>query len=365
MILYARRGGSFTERLQRFLSAMAARAISAALIHRPENVRYLTGFTGEGCLFISAQRQALLTDFRYVEQAARQAPSLPCVRTRAGKSVEALVAELAAASGAERLAVETDFLCYDDYAALQAALGDVALTPLAGLVEEMRLIKDDGEIECIRRAADIACRAFKAILEVIRPGMTEREVAIALNYEMLKLGSEGEAFDTIACAGQNGSLPHAVPGEHRLQNGELLTLDFGATYNGYCSDMTRTVGIGKVDRPLRDIYRTVLEAHETALNAVRPGAVCEEIDKVARDFIDARYPGAFGHALGHGVGLYIHEQPRLGKGDGTVLQPGHVVTIEPGIYISGLGGCRIEDMAILTSDGFIDPIDAPKQLIEL
>ena len=186
---------------------MAARAISAALIHRPENVRYLTGFTGEGCLFVSAQRQALLTDFRYVEQAARQAPSLPCVRTRAGKSVEALVAELAAASGAERLAVETDFLCYDDYAALQAALGDVALTPLAGLVEEMRLIKDDGEIECIRRAADIACRAFKAILEVIRPGMTEREVAIALNYEMLKLGSEGEAFDTIACAGQNGSLP--------------------------------------------------------------------------------------------------------------------------------------------------------------
>ena len=195
--------------------------------------------------------------------------------------------------------------------------------------------------------------------------MTEREVAIALNYEMLKLGSEGEAFDTIACAGQNGSLPHAVPGEHRLQNGEFLTLDFGATYNGYCSDMTRTVGIGKVDRPLRDIYQTVLEAHEMALGAVRPGVVCEKIDKVARDFIDARYPGAFGHALGHGVGLYIHEQPRLGRGDGTVLQPGHVVTIEPGIYISGLGGCRIEDMAILTSDGSIDPIDAPKQLIEL
>ena len=332
MILYARRGGSFTERLQRFLSAMAARTISAALIHRPENVRYLTGFTGEGCLFVSAQRQALLTDFRYVEQAARQAPSL---------------------------------LCYDGYAALQAALGAVPLAPLSGLVEQLRARKDEGEIECIRRAADIACRAFKAILEVIRPGMTEREVAIALNYEMLKLGSEGEAFDTIACAGQNGSLPHAVPGEHRLQNGELLTLDFGATYNGYCSDMTRTVGIGKVDRPLRDIYQTVLEAHEMALDAVRPGAVCEEIDKVARDFIDARYPGAFGHALGHGVGLYIHEQPRLGKGDGTVLQPGHVVTIEPGIYISGLGGCRIEDMAILTSDGFIDPIEAPKQLIEL
>lgn len=355
----------FTERLQRFLAAMAARGLTAALIHKPQNMRYLTGFTGEGCLFLSAQRQAVLTDFRYVEQLSRQAPSLECVRTRMGKSVPELVAELAAASGAERLAVETDFLCYDDWAALQGALGDIALAPLSGLAEEMRLIKDEGEIECIRRAADIACRAFKAILEVIRPGMTEREVAIALNYKMLDLGSEGEAFDTIACAGLNGSLPHAVPGEHRLQNGELLTLDFGATYNGYRSDMTRTVGIGKVDKALRDIYQTVLKAHEMALAAVRPGAVCEDVDKVARDFIEARYPGSFGHALGHGVGLDIHEQPRLGRGDGTVLRPGHVVTVEPGIYISGLGGCRIEDMAILTSDGSIDPIDAPKQLIEL
>lgn len=344
---------------------MEARGLSAALIHKPQNMRYLTGFTGEGCLFLSAQRQAVLTDFRYVEQLSRQAPSLECVRTRMGKSVETLVAELAAASGAKQLAVETDFLCYDDWAALRAALGDVALTPLAGLAEEMRLVKDEGEIDCIRRAADIACRAFKAILEVIRPGMTEREVAIALNYEMLRLGSEGEAFATIACAGLNGSLPHAVPGEHRLQNGELLTLDFGATFGGYRSDMTRTVGIGKVDGALKDIYQTVLSAHEMALDAIRPGAVCEDVDKVARDFIEARCPGSFGHALGHGVGLDIHEQPRLGRGDATVLRPGHVVTIEPGIYISGLGGCRIEDMAILTSDGYIDPIDAPKQLIEL
>ena len=353
------------KRREKLRAWMAEAGIPAALITKPQNMRYLTGFTGEGCLFLSAQRQAVLTDFRYVEQLSRQAPSLECVRTRMGKSVPELAAELAAASGSKQVAVETDFLCYDDWAALQAALGDVALTPLAGLVEEMRLVKDEGEIGCIRRAADIACRAFKAILEVIRPGMTEREVAVALNCEMLKLGSEGEAFDTIACAGLNGSLPHAVPGEHRLQKGELLTLDFGATYKGYRSDMTRTVGIGKVDGALKDLYQTVLSAHEMALEAVRPGAVCEEVDKVARDFIEARYPGSFGHALGHGVGLDIHEQPRLGRGDETVLRPGHVVTIEPGIYISGLGGCRIEDMAILTSDGYIDPIDAPKQLIEL
>ncbi len=175
----------------------------------------------------------------------------------------------------------------------------------------------------------------------------------------------GEAFDTIACAGLNGSLPHAVPGEHVLESGELLTLDFGATCDGYRSDMTRTVGIGKISAEKRMLYQTVLDAQLLALDAIRPGAVCEEIDALARNYIEERYPGSFGHALGHGVGLYIHEQPRLGKGDKTVLQPGHVVTVEPGIYISGLGGCRIEDMAILTSDGFINPIVAPKQLIEL
>ncbi len=344
---------------------MEARGVSAALIHRPENMRYLTGFTGEGCLFVSPETQAILTDFRYVEQLSRQAPFVECVRTRMGKSVETLVGELAERSHCAALAVETDYLCYDDYAALQAALGDIRLVPLAGLPESMRLCKDESEISSICRAADIACRAFDALLGMIHPGMTEREVAIALNYEMLRLGSEGEAFDTIACAGLNGSLPHAVPGEHVLENGELLTLDFGATCDGYRSDLTRTVGIGKISTELRALYQTVLDAQLLALDAIRPGAVCEEIDALARNYIEARYPGTFGHALGHGVGLYIHEQPRLGKGDKTVLQPGHVVTVEPGIYISGLGGCRIEDMAILTSDGFINPIVAPKQLIEL
>ena len=195
--------------------------------------------------------------------------------------------------------------------------------------------------------------------------MTEKELATELDYLMLRGGAERTGFDTIACAGANGSLPHAIPSDYRLREGELITFDFGAVVDGYTSDMTRTVALGKVSDELRAIYDTVLTAQQMALEAIRPGVACNAIDKIARDYIDARYPGAFGHALGHGVGLYIHEQPRLGKGDGTVLQPGHVVTIEPGIYISGLGGCRIEDMAILTSDGYIDPIDAPKQLIEL
>lgn len=352
-------------RLEGFLSAMASQGLTAALVHRPENMRYLTGYTGEGCLFVSNDAQAILTDFRYVEQVSRQAPFVECIRTHAGKSLGTLIRELSERSHCKALAMETDFLCYDECVALQNALGNVQLLSLSALPESLRICKDDGEIASICRAADIACRAFEALLPKIHPGMTEREVAIALNYEMLYLGSEGEAFPTIACAGLNGSLPHAVPGEHRLEKGELLTLDFGATCDGYRSDMTRTVGIGKVSNELRSVYQTVLDAQLLALSAIRPGAVCEDIDAQARDYIEARYPGAFGHALGHGVGLYIHEQPRLGKGDKTVLQPGHVVTVEPGIYISGLGGCRIEDMAILTSVGFMNPISAPKQLIEL
>ena len=352
-------------RMRDFLSELKRRGMPAALVHRPENMRYLTGYTGEGCLFVSEKAQAIWTDFRYVEQASRQAPGLECVRTRMGKSVEALIGELLERAGASALAVETDFVCHDGFVALQEALPGVQLAPLGAVPEAMRARKDEGEIACIQRAADIACRAFDALLGKICPGMTEREVALALDYEMLKLGSECAAFPTIACAGANGALPHATPGDHALLSGELLTLDFGATCEGYRSDMTRTVGVGKVSQELKAVYQTVLDAQLLALEAVRPGAVCQEVDRVAREYIDARYPGAFGHSLGHGVGLNIHEQPRLGKGDETVLQAGHVVTIEPGIYIPGLGGCRIEDMAILTSDGYVNPIVAPKHLIEL
>ena len=177
---------------------------------------------------------------------------------------------------------------------------------------ENRTIATPREIASIVKAASIACRAFSNILGRIRVGMTEMDVKIALNYEMLALGSEGEAFDTIACAGENGSLPHAVAGRRVLKSGELLTLDFGATVDGYRSDMTRTVGIGHIGKDLRALYEAVLEAQLLALPAVKPGAVCEDVDRIARDFLEARYPGAFGHALGHGVGLFIHEQPRLG-----------------------------------------------------
>ena len=349
-------------RCEVFLKALPG---NAALIHRPENIRWLTGYTGEGCAFISDYAQVIITDFRYVEQASRQAPECACERTGNGVTEAKAVKALCDRYNIRKLSVETDYLTHDDYVRLSETLSAVELLPLRQLPQELRLVKDAAEIECMRRAAAISCQAFDNLLGKIHAGMTEKQVQILLDFEMLNLGSEHPAFDTISAAGVNGSLPHAIPSDHVIENGELLTLDFGATVGGYCADMTRTIGFGKIGPELREMYQRVLDAQLMALEAVRPGAICGDIDKVARDHLESHYPGAFGHSLGHGVGLFIHEQPRLASGDKTVLVPGHVVTVEPGVYIPGLGGCRIEDMVIITEDGFINPITAPKQLIEL
>ena len=345
-----------------FLNAMQA---DAALAHRPENLRWLAGYTGEGCLFIAKDAKVILTDSRYTEQARREAPDWGLVQVGGDRNYAALIAELAAEHGAKQIRVETDYLTHDDYCRLDAALAGVELVPMDGIPEKLREIKDEAELESIRRAAAIASDAFMNILPSIHAGMTEKQVQRVLEVEMLELGSEGVAFDTIAAAGVNGALPHATPSDRVIEVGELLTLDFGATINGYRSDMTRTVGFGRVPDALRAVYETVRVAQQLGLDAVGPGKPCREIDRVARDYIDARYPDAFGHSLGHGVGLFIHEQPRLSMSSTDVLVPGNVVTVEPGVYIPGLGGCRIEDTVIVTEGGIINTTDAPKQLIEL
>lgn len=348
--------------LEAFLDVMRA---DAALIHRPENMRWLSGYTGEGCLFISGKDRVILTDFRYVEQAGIQAPEWRLVQVSGGAKYPALAAELARSANARRIRVETDFLTYDAHQALAAAMDGAALEPMDGAVEKLREVKDEAELDSIRRAAAIASDAFVNLLPRIHAGMTERQIQRMLEFEMLELGSEGTAFDTIAAGGPNGSLPHATPSDRAVQRGELLTLDFGATVNGYRSDVTRTVGFGRVSDALRDVYETVREAQQLGLDAVAAGKGGQEVDKVARDFIDARYPGAFGHSLGHGVGLFIHENPRLSAVSADVLVPGNVVTVEPGVYIPGLGGCRIEDTVIVTAEGCVNTVSAPKQLIEL
>ncbi len=353
------------DRKTAFRGKLSAAGMDAALIHRSENMRYLTGYTGEGSVLVCAQETVIITDFRYIEQAERQSPDCRVVRTTQEKPERDWVLELTDAHSVRTLGVEEDFLSYSSREAINKHLPFVTLTSADGIAEELRMVKDAGEIESICASAAIACRAFENLLGKVHAGMTEKQVQILLDYEMLNLGSEGNAFNTISAAGINGSLPHAVPSDHVIEKGELLTLDFGAKVNGYCSDMTRTIAFGKVSDGLREIYDRVYDAHMTALQAVRPGMVCGDLDKIARDMLDARYPGAFGHSLGHGVGLFIHEQPRVNRGSETVLVPGHVITIEPGVYIPGFGGCRIEDMAILTSDGYLDPVTSPKQLIEL
>lgn len=348
--------------LKAFLNVMQA---DAALIHRPENMRWLAGYSGEGCLFITAKERVILTDFRYVEQAHIQSPDWALEQVSGDGSYPALAAKLAGGANAREIRVETDFLTYDAYQALAKALEGATLLPMGGAVEKLREVKDEAELDCIRRAAAIASDAFVNLLPRIHAGMTEKQIQRMLEFEMLELGSDGTAFDTIAASGPNGALPHAQPSDRAVQPGELLTLDFGATVNGYRSDMTRTVGFGRVSDALREIYETVRTAQQMGLDALAVGKPCRDVDKVVRDFVDARYPGAFGHGLGHGVGLLIHEQPRLNTITDEVLMPGHVVTVEPGVYIPGLGGCRIEDTVIMTSGGYINTIAAPKQLIEL
>ena len=348
--------------LDAFLDALQA---DAALVHRPENLRWLAGYTGEGCLFVSKGAQVLLTDFRYVEQAKRQAPGWELVQVSAERSYPALIRDRAEAANARRLWVETDYLTHDAYVKLAEALPGAKLAPMAGVPERLREIKDEDELASIRRAAAIASEAFVRILPRLHAGMTEKQAQRMLEFEMLELGSEGPAFDTIAAAGPNGALPHATPSDRPIQSGELLTLDFGATVDGYRSDMTRTVGFGRVGPQLRDIYETVRAAQQLGLDAAGPGAVCGDVDRACRDYIDARYPGSFGHSTGHGVGLFIHEQPRVAANSETVLRPGHVVTVEPGVYVPGVGGCRIEDTVIITADGIVNTVAAPKELIEL
>ena len=349
--------------LEAFWAAVQA---DAALIHKPENIRWLSGYTGEGCLLITADAHVVLTDSRYTEQTRRQAPDWELVELKIGDTYPRLVAELAKRHGVRRMLVETDHLTYDGYQSFATALEGVELASMGGIPEKLREIKDEAELASIRRAASIASNALMNILPRIHAGLTEKQVQRMLDNEMLELGSEGVAFDTIAAAGINGALPHAVPSDKALENGELFTLDFGATVDGYRSDMTRTLAVGKISDQLRDLYETVREGQQMGLDALAAGKRCCDVDKLVRDFVCGRYPvGGFGHGLGHCVGLLIHEDPRFNPVCTDVLKPGHVITVEPGIYVPGLGGCRIEDTVIITEDGYINTISAPKHLIEI
>ena len=336
---------------------------TAALLHNRSNIFYLSGYTGEGLLLVSGDIRAVITDFRYVEAAQKQCPGFTVHAIRAGVSHVQLAAQLLRDAGITRVAIEDNIVTVRSMKAIEEAMPGVAFEPLDFKPEKLREIKDEDELSRIERACDITCQAFEYICGFIAPGRTEREVQMALDYKMLQLGAQRLAFSTIVAAGPNGSLPHAVPGDREIEMGDMVTMDFGAKVDGYCADMTRTVAVGQPSDKMRRIYDIVLQAQETAQAAVAPGKNCCDIDAIARDIITGDgYGECFGHSLGHGVGIDIHEEPRLSTRSEQVLATGHIVTVEPGIYVPGLGGVRIENTCVVTETGVRALCTASKEL---
>ncbi|MBY6275688.1 M24 family metallopeptidase [Symbiobacterium thermophilum] len=353
-------------RLARLRARLEERGLDAVLIAKPHNRAYLSGFTGSaGLLLITADRAALVTDFRYVEQAAAQAPEFEVIKAESAN--QAVLTRLVEEWGVKRIGFEGDFLTVDEHQTYQQFLAGCQWTSVSGLVEELRMIKDETEIALMRRAAEIADEAFAQILPLIKPGVIERDLATELEYRMKKLGAEGVAFETIVASGARSSLPHGVASDKAIEVGDLITFDFGAVYQGYCSDMTRTVMLGEPTDKQREIYGIVLEAQKRGVAACRPGITGRELDDVCRSYIAEKgYREYFGHGTGHGVGRYIHEGPRVSqRGGDVVLRPGMVVTVEPGIYLPGWGGVRIEDMLLVTESGAESFTHSPKELLIL
>ncbi len=341
---------------------------TAEVIVDPSNMFYLTeGYTGEGLVFLSGKRRVIVTDFRYTEQAGNQAPDCEVLMTEKGRNAEQIVAELAQSEGITCVRTETNYLSVDRFEKLRAALGEeISCTALEEAPQKLRQVKTPVEVMTIRKACNITADAFRAILPKIREGMTEKELQIELDFTMLRLGADTTAFSTIIAAGEHGSLPHAIPGNRPIRKGDMITMDFGAKVGNYCADMTRTVALGSPSEEMRRIYETVLRAQTMCEEALAAGKNCFELDKLARDYIDARgYAGRFGHGLGHSVGIDIHEEPRLSPSCQEILKAGVVITVEPGVYVPGVGGVRIEDTCLVKENGCEALTDADKQLIIL
>lgn len=355
--------------LSNFKRELARSGYDAAIVSEKLNQRYLSDFDFDDGLVLVTQKQSyLITDFRYVEAAKAQATKELTVLTPAGGQL-LCIAGLLSDNGAKTVATEDASLSCASYARYCEILKDFTLSGGASkILSDLRICKDEKELETIARAQAVTDAAFAHIVNWIKPEMTEIEVALELEFFMRANGAEALAFDTIAVSGTNSARPHGVPRRTRLEKG-FLTMDFGARVDGYCSDMTRTVVIGKADEEIKKVYNTVLSAQKAALEAAAEGVSCASLDKVARDIIHgAGYEGCFGHSLGHGVGMFIHEAPRLSFAarPEDLLSRGHVVTFEPGIYLEGRYGCRIEDMACVRNDGsFYNFTKSPKELIEL
>ncbi len=350
------------ERLIRLRETMARYSIDAVILNSITSIRYFSGFTSdESYVIITRDRNVLITDFRYTIQAKEQSGTDFEILEAYGTKQLELFESVLKDGNCSVLGFEEDYVTYSRY--LDYFRFGIKLEPFAQKLHDLRLIKTADEIACLQKAQDLADCAFSELLKVIHSGMTERQVAAELDYIGAKLGSEGPSFDTIVGSGPNGAMCHAVPSDRKLEYGDLVVLDYGCIYKGYHSDMTRTFAVGKCDEFSKNIYKIVLEAQTKALEHLKPGITGKDLDSVARDYISEKgYGDCFGHSLGHGFGLLIHEAPRAAQSCETVLKEGMTITVEPGIYIEGRLGVRIEDCCVVTADGKRNFCHATKEL---
>jgi Xaa-Pro aminopeptidase len=346
-------------RMERARTRLAGASCDALLVTSLTNVRYLTGFSGSAAmLLVTADDALLVSDGRYKDQAAEQLKASGVEATiQIGRAAEQMTALDRATKGIRRLGLEADDITWTGQRRLASSLSCVndggSLVATHGLVEELRIVKDAGELARIELAADIADVGLAQVKERLKQDLTELEFALELDFEMRRRGADGVSFETIVAAGPNSALPHHAPSDRRIAPGELIVVDFGAEVDGYRSDMTRTLCVGGVAAPeLLDVLDAVLVAQRAGVRAVRPGVSGAEVDSACRDSLDrAGYSDLFVHGTGHGVGLEIHEAPAVAAGSTDILVEGAVVTVEPGAYLSGVGGVRIEDTLVVTATG--------------
>ena len=353
-------------KLEKVRASMKERSVDALLVLDDLNQHYLSDFAfSDGLLFITLNSAHLITDFRYYEAALKsRADGFEVTMT---KSRGEYIAEIISKENIKSCGFEGGFISFESYKYYCDKYPSVSFVDVSDLIEQLRQIKSADEISKMQKAQDIADKAFSHVISMIRPDMTELDVAVELEYAMRRSGAEAFAFETIAVSGDASSLPHGTPRNVKLKAG-FLTMDFGAKYQGYCSDMTRTIVIGKADDEMKRLYNTVLEAQLAALDYLKAGVDAGEADKIARDIIDSHpeYKGAFGHSLGHSVGLFVHEMPSLSpRAFGKKLRVGEILTVEPGIYLFEKYGCRIEDMVKIEENGIYNFTHSSKELIEI
>lgn len=352
-------------RLKKLRASLAPNGIEAMVISSPANCRYLSGFTGTtASLMIDANGAYIYTDFRYLAQARTQCPDFKVVQI-GGDYHQKLLYHLNQAN-ISRVGFEAHHLTYGAYQELTTALRGLQLVPVQGMLEKLRTIKDQEEIKLLEKAVAIADEGWQQITRWFKTGVTEMDLALELEFAMRRLGAEGRAFDFIVASGVRGALPHGVASDKQITPGDLVTVDFGALYQGYHSDITRNFVVGAPTKKHQTIYNIVLEAQLTALEAVQPGIPASVVDLAARNVIERYgYAEFFGHGTGHGVGLAIHEEPKISFQIETILQPGMFLTVEPGIYLPEWGGVRIEDLVLVTESGCRILTQTPKDLISL